>query len=315
MVSESLNPQPARRTVTVRVPAKVNLLLRVGPPGADGYHELVNVFQALSLFDTVTAADTGEDGIALTLEGAETAGVPAGSTNLAVRAAHALAERAGVPARAALHVHKEIPVAGGMAGGSADAAAALLACDALWGTNLGRDELLALAGDLGADVAFPLVGGTAVGVGRGERLTPLPTSGKFHWVIAVAEGGLSTGAVYAACDRLRTDSGRPAGQPEMSEPLAAALRAGDPDALGAALGNDLQDAALSLCPELERTLAAGRQLGAVGALVSGSGPTCAFLAGSAGHAGELAAGLPAIGTCRAVHTVHGPAPAAHVVDA
>ncbi|WP_285492385.1 4-(cytidine 5'-diphospho)-2-C-methyl-D-erythritol kinase [Actinomadura sp. NBRC 104425] len=299
--------------MTVRAPAKVNVRLSVGPPREDGYHDLVNVFHAVSLFDEVTAEPA--DRLRIEVRAAPGSPVPVEDVpvddgNLAARAARLVAARLGVEPRVALHIRKAIPVAGGMAGGSADAAAALLACARLWDEDE-RLDLMELAAGLGSDVPFALLGGTAVGLGRGERLTPLPTVGTFHWVFATARGGLSTPAVYAECDRLR--AGRRVPPPEASDALAAALASGDAKELGAALHNDLQPAALSLKPELRRTLDAGLELGALGALVSGSGPTCAFLAETGGHAADLAAALGETGVAASLLCAHGPVPGAAVV--
>ncbi|GII64629.1 4-diphosphocytidyl-2-C-methyl-D-erythritol kinase [Sphaerisporangium krabiense] len=307
-------------SVTVRVPAKVNLQLSVGPRRDDGYHDLVNVFHAVSLFDEVTASDepapreaSGGPPVAVTVEGESSGQVPLDGSNLAVRAALALAVRAGRPPDVRLRIRKAIPVAGGMAGGSADAAATLVACDALWGLGAAQDDLMELAADLGSDVPFALVGGTAVGTGRGEKLSPAPVAGRFHWVFALAEGGLSTADVYAECDRLREATGEQVGWPRVADGLMEALARGDAKALGQMLDNDLQAAALLLCRPLARTLAAGREHGALGALVSGSGPTCAFLADSEDHATSLAASLEAAGVCRRALTAHGPVQGAEVV--
>ena len=310
-------------SVTVQVPAKINLQLAVGPLRPDGYHGLVTVFHAVSLFDEVTVTAAGADSVRVTGEGADL--VPEDGDNLALRAirvlrkavaargktsgAHAAADIGGV----AVTIAKRIPVAGGMAGGSADAAAALVACNALWGTGLSHGGLCALAGDVGSDVAFAVAGGTAIGEGRGEQLTPAPTaSATYHWVIALADGHLSTPAVFREADRQRKDQQVP--EPELSAELIAALRAGDPAKLGAALSNDLQEAALTLFPALRKTLDAGREAGALGALVSGSGPTCFFLAGSAAAATTLAAALSTAGVCRSVTTATGPAPGATVAE-
>jgi 4-diphosphocytidyl-2-C-methyl-D-erythritol kinase len=300
--------------VTVRVPAKVNLQLSVGPRRPDGYHDLANVFQAISLHDEVTACPADE--LSLVVEGVGSAtdvsGVPTGRDNLAVRAAVALAARAGVEPTVALRIRKAIPVAGGMAGGSADAAGALVACDALWGTALSRAELDELAAGLGADVPFALLGNTALGVARGDRLSEVLGRGLFHWVLAVDPEGLSTAAVYAECDRLR--NGAPVPDPVADPALMSALRAGDAEALGKALSNDLQPAALSLRPSLARTLAAGQELGVLGAVVSGSGPTCAFLVADAEAALDVAVGLSALGVCRDVRRATGPVPGARVIS-
>ncbi|MET9642085.1 4-(cytidine 5'-diphospho)-2-C-methyl-D-erythritol kinase [Streptomyces syringium] len=297
-------------SVTVRVPAKVNVQLAVGGLRPDGFHDLANVFLAVGLYDEITV--TPADELRVTCTGPDADQVPLDGTNLAARAALALAERHGRDARVHLHIDKDIPVAGGMAGGSADGAGALLACDALWGTGASREELLEICAELGSDVPFSLVGGAALGRGRGELLTPLEVGGTFHWVFAVADGGLSTPAVYAECDRLREASGTGAGvadvpDPEPSAALLDALRTGDAAALAAAVSNDLQAAAVSLRPSLTATLAAGTEAGALAAMVSGSGPTTAFLVTDEAGATKVADALRESGTCRSVRVTSGPA--------
>ncbi|MEV7532579.1 MULTISPECIES: 4-(cytidine 5'-diphospho)-2-C-methyl-D-erythritol kinase [Streptomyces] len=290
--------------VTVRVPAKVNVQLAVGPARPDGFHDLANVFLAVSLYDEVTA--TPADTLTITCEGPDADRVPLDRTNLAARAAELLAARHGLSPDVHLHIRKAIPVAGGMAGGSADGAAALLACDALWGLDSPREALLEICAELGSDVPFSLVGGAALGVGRGERLTGLSVAGPFHWVFAVADGGLSTPAVYAEFDRLTPDAAPPAASPALLD----ALSTGDTTALAATLVNDLQPAAVSLRPSLAATLRAGLDAGALAALVSGSGPTTAFLVKDPDAATAVAAALRASGTCRTTHTATSPAPGA-----
>jgi 4-diphosphocytidyl-2-C-methyl-D-erythritol kinase len=299
------------------VPAKVNLQLAVGPPRADGYHSLVTVFHAVSLFDEVTVLSA--DKTSLTVSGEDAAAVPLDRSNLAWKAASALVKAAALRGSAVeIRIRKRIPVAAGLAGGSADAAATLLACNELWQAGLSQRELSEIAAGLGSDVPFALIGGTAVGRGRGEELTPALAAGNYHWALAFAHEGLSTAQVYATCDRLRAArvaaGDQPeAGEPELSHPLMTALRSGDPARVGPLLSNDLQPAALSLQPELRRTLTAGREHGALGAIVSGSGPTCAFLASDAAHARELAVALTGAGVCRAAVRASGPAPGAAVV--
>ncbi|MEV0301597.1 4-(cytidine 5'-diphospho)-2-C-methyl-D-erythritol kinase [Streptomyces prasinus] len=297
-------------SVTVRVPAKVNVQLAVGAARPDGFHDLANVFLAVGLHDEVTATPSAE-GLRVTCAGPDAAEVPLDRTNLAARAALALAERYGRDADVHLHITKDIPVAGGMAGGSADGAGALLACDALWGTGASRRELLDICAELGSDVPFALVGGAALGTGRGERLTELEVGGTFHWVFAMARRGLSTPAVFREFDRLA--EGRDIPAPVASRDLLDALAKGDPDALAATVSNDLQPAALSLFPELAGTLAAGRDAGALAALVSGSGPTTAFLARDTEAAEAIAHALRVSGTCRAVRVASGPMPGATVL--
>ncbi len=295
-------------SVTVRVPAKVNVQLAVGAARPDGFHDLANVFLAVGLYDEVTV--TPADELRVTCAGPDASQVPLDRTNLAARAAVALAELHGLDPAVHLHIAKDIPVAGGMAGGSADGAGALVACDALWGTNASRDELLDICAELGSDVPFSLVGGAALGTGRGEKLQLLEVGGTFHWVFAMAERGLSTPAVFREFDRLTEGLDVP--EPVASQPLLDALAKGDPHALAAAVSNDLQPAALSLFPELADTLAAGRAAGALAALVSGSGPTTAFLTRDAESATKVAEALRTSGTCRSVRTTSGPAPGATI---
>jgi 4-diphosphocytidyl-2-C-methyl-D-erythritol kinase len=290
--------------VVVEVPAKINLALGVAPLGADNFHELITVFHAVSLFDTVTAKPRPR-GVNLAIEGEGAQWVPVNDSNLAVKAAKLLAHHHGIEPHVDLHIEKRIPVSGGMAGGSADAAGALIACDRLWETNTSREDLENLAAQLGSDVTFSLHGGTALGRGRGQLVTSVITTGDYHWVIALAEGGLSTPKVYAEFDRMQSVlRSKP---PEVPTPLLLALRAGDSRELGAELLNDLEPAAMSLMPSLRKTLDVGRDLGAVGAMVSGSGPTCIFLARSQDDAVNLAASLSGAGVCRSVRVAVGPA--------
>ncbi|HVV30620.1 MAG TPA: 4-(cytidine 5'-diphospho)-2-C-methyl-D-erythritol kinase [Mycobacteriales bacterium] len=295
-------PEP----VTVRVPAKINLALQVGQLRPDGYHDLATVFQAVSLYDEVTATPATGISVAVAGEGADT--VPSGPENIAYRAAQALAADVDAPGGVALEIAKGIPVAGGMAGGSADAAGTLVACDALWGTNCDRGELTALAARLGSDVPFLLRGGTALGTSRGEILADVLARGTYHWVLALADGGLSTPEVYAAFDRLGSATG------PGPDGVLAALRTGRAEDLAEVLVNDLQPAAISLRPSLSRVLDAGADIGALGGVVSGSGPTVALLASSAEHAAGLAAQLAGLGVCRTVRRAYGPVAGARVVD-
>jgi 4-diphosphocytidyl-2-C-methyl-D-erythritol kinase len=296
--------------VTVRVPAKVNLHLGVGGVRADGYHELSTVFQALSLTDEVTVAVTDEPGVEVRGEGA--ADVPTGPENLAWQAVQELASYADRPARVRVLIRKAIPQAGGMAGGSADAAATLVGLAALWKLDIGRDELAGLAARLGSDVPFALHGGTALGTRRGEQLVPVLARHTYHWVLAFDHEGLSTPAVYAELDRLRLDGDPPRVGPV--EPVLEALATGDPRQLALLLGNDLQAAAVSLRPGLRRTLRAGVSAGALAGIISGSGPTCAFVCADGDAALAVAAELAGAGVCRTVRVAHGPAPGARVVS-
>ena len=303
--ADSSGPCPTRScggatTVRVEAPGKINLFLSAGAPGADGYHPLTTVFQAVRLIETVTARSqsrAARGSITLTLENGpqEDAAVPTDSSNLAVRAARLLAETTGVTDGVDLTIRKRVPVAGGMAGGSADAAATLTACNTLWGTDLGPDELRDLAARLGADVPFPLLGATAVGHGRGDRLTPLMTRGRYLWVLAfAARGGLSTPAVFSRFDELAAaSSGGGAAPADVPEEMTAALRAGNARALAAALHNDLQGAAVSLRPELAEVIGIAEASGALRAIVSGSGPTVAALVPDAASATRVTRALTA----------------------
>jgi 4-diphosphocytidyl-2-C-methyl-D-erythritol kinase len=328
-------PQP----VTVRVPAKVNLHLAVGSLRWDGYHELVSVFQALSMIDEVTIAATDKPGVQVYGEGAGT--VPTDRRNLAWRAVLLLAEHVGRRPAVRVVLRKTIPVAGGMAGGSADAAGTLVALAGLWRLDISREELAGLAAGLGSDVPFALCGGTALGTGRGESLVPVLARHTFHWVIALDHRGLSTPDVYRELDRLRQGASLdcpsqrypsqccpslgslPPGSPPLGpslqrlgdvEPLLEALASGDPRQLALLLGNDLQAAAVSLRPALRRTLRAGVDAGALAGIVSGSGPTCAFLCVDADAAVRVAAELAGAGVCRTVRVASGPVPGARIVE-
>lgn len=299
-------------SVRVRVPAKINLALRVGPVMADGYHPLATVFQAVSLFDEITARSAPAGEFTVSVSGPQAHLVPTDGSNLALRAARLLARHHEHPDTlgVALHIDKDIPVTGGMAGGSADAAGALVACAALWGVRLASDELMRLGATLGADVPFCLLGQTALGTGRGDRVTPVLARGAYHWVVALVDGELSTPAVFRTFDELHAD----APQPTPPEGLLGALATGEASELGRWLQNDLTDAALALRPGLRRLLDEGRDAGARGSLLSGSGPTCLFLADGADHATRIALALSGTGLCRDVRVATGPVPGARLVS-
>jgi 4-diphosphocytidyl-2-C-methyl-D-erythritol kinase len=299
--------------VSARVPAKINLYLEVGELQADGYHAVTTVLQAVSLTDDVSVSEAAALGVQVHGEGS--AEVPTDASNLALRAAQALAGDVGLDPCVHIELHKGIPVAGGMAGGSADAAGALLACDALWRLGLPREQLEELARGLGTDVSFCLQGGTALGTGRGDLLHPVLARGTYHWVLALAAGGLSAAEVYARHDVLPR-AGRRAGAVSAEGPdgVIAALRSFDPVALGAALRNDLQPAALSLMPGLSKVLRAASELGVLGSIVSGSGPTVALLVRSEEESLAVSAELAGLGVCRTVRRAHGPVPGARLVS-
>ena len=301
----------ATGSVTVRVPGKVNLYLAVGDRRDDGYHELTTVFHAVSLLDEVTIRNSDMLSVEVTGEGAEV--LPADERNLAWQAAEMMAQHVGRSPDVDIAIEKSIPVAGGMAGGSADAAAVLVGMNTLWEVGVPRRDLHTLAARLGSDVPFALHGGTALGTGRGEELATVLARTTFHWVLAFSASGLSTAAVFAEIDRLR-GAGDP---PRLDDPerLLTALAAGDPDQLAPLLGNDLQAAAVSLDPGLRRTLRAGIEAGALASIVSGSGPTCAFLCSTAASAVDVGTQLAGAGVCRTVRVASGPVQGARVVPA
>lgn len=301
------------RSTSAIVPAKVNLALSVGPVRADGFHELATVYQAVSLYDEVEIhRRSAGSGLSLAVSGVDADRVPTDEHNLAWQAAQLVAEAADVRPDAHIVIRKSIPVAGGMAGGSADAAGVLLAADALWRVGLGRDRMMELAAQLGSDVSFALHGGTAVGTGRGEVVTSAMARGSYFWVFALSDKGLATPRVYAECDRLRL--GRRVPEQRVPEALMEALLVGDPTAVGAALSNDLQPAAVSLRPELDLVLDLGRDGAALGAIISGSGPTVAFLVADEESALDLAVSLSASGFARSVARAHGPVAGARLTE-
>jgi 4-diphosphocytidyl-2-C-methyl-D-erythritol kinase len=296
-------------SVTVRVPGKVNLYLAVGDTRADGYHELTTIFHAVSLFDEITVRTADVISLDIIGEGADL--LPVDERNLAWQAAELLAEHVGRTPEVSITIEKAIPVAGGMAGGSADAAAVLVALNALWETGVPRRDLHTLAARLGSDVPFALHGGTALGTGRGEELATVLARNTFHWVLAFGRRGMSTPAVFTEIDRLRSVGDPP--RLDAAEPVLAALAAGDPAQLAPLLGNELQAAAVSIDPELRRTLRAGVEAGALAGIVSGSGPTCAFLCPSASAAVDVGSELAGAGVCRTVRVASGPVHGARVV--
>ncbi|WP_431218446.1 4-(cytidine 5'-diphospho)-2-C-methyl-D-erythritol kinase [Leifsonia xyli] len=297
-------------SVHVRAPGKINVFMRVGAVMEDGYHDVATAYQAVSLYEDVRAY--ADDEFSVSFGGSiDTSSLPVDDSNLAIKAARLLATRTGYTGGVRLEIDKHVPVAGGMGGGSADAAATLVACDALWGTDIGREELLALAARLGADVPFALVGGTAIGTGRGDRLSPALATGQFQWVLALPEGQLSTPRVYSELDRHRERHARDIAPaqltPSVDSAVLQALRAGDPAMLAEALTNDLQAPAIHLVPELADIIELGEMNGALAGIVSGSGPTVAFLAADLDSALDLQIALSAsrIKAVRATGPVHG----------
>ncbi|WP_306231985.1 4-(cytidine 5'-diphospho)-2-C-methyl-D-erythritol kinase [Agrococcus beijingensis] len=305
----------SRSTVRAKAPGKINVHLGVGSLQDDGYHDVATAYQAVSLYEIVEATSAPDFSVRFTGPIASS-GLSTGADNLAIRAAMALARRGRVTDGVSLSIDKHVPIAGGMGGGSADAAATLVACDELWGLHLGRDALHEIARELGADVPFALAGGTAVGTGRGDQLTPALARGQFHWVLAYADDGLSTPDVYRALDEHRAlhaaDIAPAHDVPTVDARVLQALRAGDASMLAEALQNDLQAPALQLRPRLVGTLELGERSGALAGIVSGSGPTVAFLCDSVESAVELQASLGAAQVMAV--KVTGPVPGARLID-
>lgn len=306
--------------ILARAHSKVNLHLGVGDVRSDGYHELETVFQSLSLFDEleVTVLEEAATGSMIrnfTVSGLGADLVPTDPSNLVWQAFDKAAERHRSRGGEDLplidiHLRKGIPTAGGMAGGSADAAAALKVCQEV--TSISADDALELAAQLGSDVPFTLLGGTMLGTGRGEQLVPLLARGTYHWALAFNSAGLSTPKVFHKLDELR------AAKPEMPraggiDQLSEALLSGDPHRVAECLANDLQAPALSLLPTLRATLQAGQEAGALAGIVSGSGPTCAFLCESAQQAADVAEALTDAGLATSTATATGPARGAELM--
>jgi 4-diphosphocytidyl-2-C-methyl-D-erythritol kinase len=308
----------AARTVRVKAPGKVNVSLNVGPLRPDGYHSVASVYLAVSLYEEVAATSTENGGISVSISPDSTldldgVDIPLDERNLAYRAAAIMADVSEKPTGVHLEITKRVPVAGGMGGGSADAAATLLACDALWNSGLSREELAHLAAELGADVPFSLLGGTAVGLGVGDELSPALAKAQMDWVLVCADYGLSTPEVFRTLDRLREAEGVTAQEPSAVDPkILQALRSGDPDALSRVLVNDLQRASIDLAPQLRDVIGIGESCGALAGLVSGSGPTVALLAHSPESADGLAEELRHLG--HNALAVHGPVPGARIIS-
>lgn len=275
-------------SVIARAPGKINLVLRVGPRRADGYHDLLTCFQAVDIWETVALSPADEFSIAVSGD-VNLGEIPLDGNNLAMQAVAAVARATGRTDAVAILIDKKVPVGGGMGGGSADAAATLIAINELWHTGLSQVELLTIAAELGSDVPFLLEGGTAIGRGRGEILEPIKSLA-FNWVIVPSMEHLATPGVYGRLDELRADVD--VVLPEsLPDTFLDALYRGDPEALAPHLINDMAQASLDLEPELEATLEKGLQCGALAVMVSGSGPTSAMLARDDAHANAIQASL------------------------
>ncbi len=298
-------------SVTVRAAAKINLRLAVGPPREDGFHPLLTVYQAISLYDDVSVEEAGHWSVLVEPMGdVDCTGAPADDSNIAVRAGRLLAAHHGLERAAAIRIAKGIPVAGGLAGGSADAAASLVALDRLWDLGTSDEDLLRLAAEIGSDVPFALIGGTAVGTGRGELVEPIDDPGTWWWVVVPDATGMSTPEVYREFDRLNPDLGSHSHL--RVHGMEGVLRSRDFRLLGRNLTNDLQAAALSLRPDLDQTDTDVFEEGAY-RLLSGSGPTYLGLVETQERAHEVREALLDKGH-RGVQVATGPVAGAHVVE-
>ncbi|MCL8024995.1 4-(cytidine 5'-diphospho)-2-C-methyl-D-erythritol kinase [Nocardioides bruguierae] len=311
-----LTDEPLGPRVTVRAPAKINLYLGVAALAADGFHPLTTVFQAVGLYDDVTVSEATEWSLRVVGDPRlDLEAVPTDDSNIALRAARRLLAHHGMEHRAAaMTIHKSIPVAGGMAGGSADAAAALVAVDRALDLQTSDDDLLAIAAELGSDVPFSLLGGTAVGRGRGEQLEDLEDAGGWWWVVIESDEGLSTPAVYRAFDELHAQQGTEPDPHALELPttLVEGLVNAQVDLVGVTLWNDLQEPALHLRPDLRRTLEDAGSCGR-GAVLSGSGPTVLVLCASREEADAAREKLAGLGHER-VTAVPAPVAGVHVVE-
>ena len=298
MIQKRLNTPPI---VVASSPGKVNIYFAVGAFLKDGFHDVASCYQALSLRERVLVELSGNFSIdfAGPFEEACQLLVPKDNTNLVYRAGEELKELGSALGsdKVSFLIHKSVPIAGGMAGGSADAAASLVALNSLFGAGL-DDKLPDAAANLGSDVPFSLLGGTAIGVGRGEVLTKVKDGQALHWVMTPNPAGLSTPQVYRQLDVMRVNKGIDVSAleaPEVPEELLEALAAGDVAAVAKLMHNDLEIAAVEMLPELAETLKAGQKAGSLRSMVSGSGPTIAHLAKNAIHAEQIATRLMAAG--------------------
>lgn len=270
--------------IRLRTHAKINLFLRVIGRRPDGYHEIESIFHGVSLSDRIHLRPTGGSDINVVMhsDGPRSEEIEL-ENNLAYLAARSLLERGVTGAGLHIEIDKRIPIAAGLGGGSGNAAGVLIALNELWGAGLGSEDLNAVAASVGSDVPYCLVGGTMLATARGEKLTSLPSPTDLHFVLGISEEPLFTRDVYERWDELGSGPG------EGSASMTLALGTGDPREVGQLLHNDLEAAAFSLRPELEELKKVISSAGALGAAVTGSGPTLFGLASDAEHARDIAA--------------------------
>ena len=267
-----------------RTYSKVNLFLRVVGRRPDGYHEIESIFHGISLSDEIDITITDGDDIEVEMDverGSDRA-APRIEENLAYLAARALVDRGLEATGVRIHITKRIPIGAGLGGGSGNAAGVLVALNELWKGALGADVLGEVGASVGSDVPYCLTGGTVLASGRGERLSSLPSPSDMHLVLGVSREPLLTRDVYERWDELAFDA-------EVgSAPMTLALGAGDPREVAELLHNDLEPAAFSLRPELEELKKVISSAGALGAGLTGSGPTLFGIAEDDEHARDIA---------------------------
>lgn len=324
MSGPATRPHPGEtRRRTAAAPAKVNLHLGVGPKRADGLHGIVTVYQAVGLWTHVTMTAEPESGSgAVTFSGPSTY-VERGDGALVRAAVRRCFESAGRPEEGVrVDIDSDIPVRGGMGSSAANAAASIVAANSLFGLELSTAQELEVAQSLGSDVPLCLHGGTMLGIGHGEQVTPMPWRGdRLHFVVAMAREGLGAESVFAELDRMRTaGTARSSASFDAEDQpiddghieLARALAGGDVDEIAAHLYNDLANAVASLRPAVRRTLEDGREAGALAAVIAGSGPTCLLLCRDGASALDVATELATRGSAHAIRAVTGPTRGAHI---
>lgn len=265
-------------SITVLARAKINLVLDVLGKRPDGYHEVEMVMQSIELHDCLEFSP-GTGGISLAVEGGD---VPSGKENLVYRAAELICLHAGIKDGVNIRLKKNIPAAAGLGGGSADAAAALVALNEMWGIGYSLSELMRLGEQLGADVPFCLRGGTALARGKGERLEQLPPCPRFGLVLVKPPFGVSTAAVY------RAFAPGPVEKKPDCRAMVRALQEGDVAGIVENLANALEPVAFKMHPQIACIKRKLVEAGALGALMSGSGPTVFGLAPDLESAREVA---------------------------
>lgn len=275
-------------------PAKINLTLDVLGKRADGYHEIETVMQTVALGDTIQLTEAMHTEVE-----SDHPQMPLGKTNLAVRAAELLCHKTGIAKGVRIRITKRIPIAAGLAGGSTDAAAVLRGLNKLWGLELPTEIMLEMAAHLGSDVAFCLRGGTALGKGRGERVTLLPPLPQFGVIIVKMPFAVSTKEVY---QRFRF---HPAIKPT-TEVMLRALQSGKRREIMEAMSNMLEQVTITMHPEIARVKALLYAAGAGAVLMSGSGPTVFALTETREEAQQVVSRVPGLREVLITETCRGP---------